>query len=86
MIEIQHRVDEEALSSLDLQQRKMLSCQTRVQSDAAFYFDFDSSLLRTLLRVCNSQRVGDGWTHAERTGGETALFMTDIDVPPGQHH
>ena len=40
----QDYVDEEALSSLDLQQRKMLSCQTRVKSDATFYFDFDSSL------------------------------------------
>ena len=39
----QDYVDEEALSSLDLQQRKMLSCQTRVKSDATFYFDFDSS-------------------------------------------
>ena len=36
--------DEETLSAEDLAQRKILSCQTRVQSDAAFYFDFDSSL------------------------------------------
>ena len=35
----QDYVDEEALSSQDLQQRKMLTCQTRVKSDAAFYFD-----------------------------------------------
>ncbi|WP_028224995.1 anthranilate 1,2-dioxygenase electron transfer component AntC [Paraburkholderia ferrariae] len=36
-------VDEETLSADDLAERKVLSCQTRVQSDASFYFDFDSS-------------------------------------------
>lgn len=36
-------VDDEALSTRDLAQRKMLACQTRVQSDATFYFDHDSS-------------------------------------------
>ncbi|GLU30257.1 anthranilate 1,2-dioxygenase electron transfer component AntC [Trinickia caryophylli] len=40
----QDYVDEEALSPADLAARKILSCQTRVQSDASFYFDFDSSL------------------------------------------
>lgn len=40
----QDYVDEEALSSQDVQQRKMLACQTRVKSDATFYFDFASSL------------------------------------------
>lgn len=40
----QDYVDDEALTAEDLAQRKILSCQTRVQSDAAFYFDFSSSL------------------------------------------
>ncbi|MFF7062693.1 anthranilate 1,2-dioxygenase electron transfer component AntC [Pseudomonas sp. NPDC008258] len=40
----QDYVDDEALSASDLAERKVLTCQTRVQSDAAFYFDFDSSL------------------------------------------
>ncbi|MEX3694369.1 2Fe-2S iron-sulfur cluster-binding protein [Paraburkholderia sp. BR14263] len=40
----QDYVDEEALSPDDLAARKILSCQTRLQSDASFYFDFDSSL------------------------------------------
>lgn len=40
----QDYVDDEALSAQDLAERKVLTCQTRVQSDAAFYFDFDSSL------------------------------------------
>lgn len=40
----QDYVDDETLSASDLAQRKVLSCQTRVLSEAAFYFDFDSSL------------------------------------------
>ncbi|MFJ4454709.1 anthranilate 1,2-dioxygenase electron transfer component AntC [Pseudomonas sp. NPDC089392] len=40
----QDYVDDESLSASDLAQRKVLTCQTRVQSDAAFYFDFDSTL------------------------------------------
>ncbi|WP_053136067.1 anthranilate 1,2-dioxygenase electron transfer component AntC [Pseudomonas sp. MIACH] len=40
----QDYVDEEALSKQDLADRKILSCQTRVLSDASFYFDFDSTL------------------------------------------
>ena len=40
----QDYVDDEALSAQDLAERKVLTCQTRVQSDAAFYFDFDSTL------------------------------------------
>lgn len=43
----QDYVDDEALSASDLAQRKVLTCQTRVQSDAAFYFDFDSTLCHT---------------------------------------
>lgn len=26
--------------------------------------------------------LGNGWTHAEKNGGETALYMVNIDVPP----
>ncbi|MDO2286080.1 2Fe-2S iron-sulfur cluster-binding protein, partial [Escherichia coli] len=36
--------DEDTLSAADLEQRKVLACQTRVRSDAAFYFDFASTL------------------------------------------
>lgn len=39
----QDYVDEEALSENDLAARKILACQTRVQSDASFYFEHDSS-------------------------------------------
>ncbi|MBF7685415.1 anthranilate 1,2-dioxygenase electron transfer component AntC [Acinetobacter sp. B10A] len=40
----QEYVDEDALSELDLEERKVLACQTRVQSDASFYFDHDSNM------------------------------------------
>ncbi|WP_165678955.1 2Fe-2S iron-sulfur cluster-binding protein, partial [Metapseudomonas otitidis] len=36
--------DEEALSPEELAERHILACQTRVQSDATFRFDFDASL------------------------------------------
>ncbi|MFO2465628.1 anthranilate 1,2-dioxygenase electron transfer component AntC [Pseudomonas sp. 15FMM2] len=81
----QDYVDEEALSSLDLQQRKMLSCQTRVKSDAAFYFDFDSSLcnapgpLRLTGKVCQVQQVSSS----------TAIMHIQLEQPldflPGQY-
>ncbi|MCF5096655.1 anthranilate 1,2-dioxygenase electron transfer component AntC, partial [Pseudomonas gessardii] len=81
----QDYVDDEALSSLDLQQRKMLSCQTRVQSDAAFYFDFDSSLcnapgpVQVSARVCEVQQVS----------ASTAILSVQLeqalDFLPGQY-
>ena len=81
----QDYVDDEALSSLDLQQRKMLSCQTRVQSDAAFYFDFDSSLcnapgpVQVSARVCAVQQVS----------ASTAILSVQLeqalDFLPGQY-
>ncbi|KAB2967718.1 anthranilate 1,2-dioxygenase electron transfer component AntC [Zoogloea sp.] len=39
----QDYVDEEALTPLELRERMVLACQTRVDSDAAFYFDFASA-------------------------------------------
>ena len=81
----QDYVDEEALSSLDLQQRKMLSCQTRVQSDAAFYFDFDSSL-------CNAPgpvRVRGTVSEVRQVSSSTATLLVQLDEPldflPGQY-
>ena len=81
----QDYVDDEALSSLDLQQRKMLSCQTRVQSDAAFYFDFDSSLcnapgpVQVSAKVCEVQQVS----------ASTAILSVQLeqalDFLPGQY-
>lgn len=39
----QDYVDEDALTADDLKARKILACQTRVKSNATFYFDHDSS-------------------------------------------
>ncbi|AZE63281.1 MULTISPECIES: anthranilate 1,2-dioxygenase electron transfer component AntC [Pseudomonas fluorescens group] len=81
----QDYVDDEALSSLDLQQRKMLSCQTRVQSDATFYFDFDSSL-------CNASgpaRVRGTVSAVKQISTSTAILQVQLQQPldflPGQY-
>ena len=81
----QDYVDEEALSSLDLQQRKMLSCQTRVKSDATFYFDFDSSL-------CNAPgpvQVRGTVSAVQQVSTSTAILQVQLDQPldflPGQY-
>ncbi|MBV4452631.1 MULTISPECIES: anthranilate 1,2-dioxygenase electron transfer component AntC [Pseudomonas] len=81
----QDYVDEEALSSLDLQQRKMLSCQTRVKSDATFYFDFDSSL-------CNAPgpvQVRGMVSAVQLVSAGTAILQVQLeqalDFLPGQY-
>ena len=43
----QDYVDEDALTEQDLKNRKILACQTRVQSNAAFYFDHASDFCQT---------------------------------------
>ncbi|KTC51080.1 anthranilate dioxygenase reductase [Pseudomonas fluorescens ABAC62] len=81
----QDYVDEEALSSLDLQQRKMLSCQTRVKSDATFYFDFDSSLCNAAGPVQVRGTVSD----VQQVSASTAILKlqlhTPLDFLPGQY-
>lgn len=84
----QDYVDEEALSSLDLQQRKMLTCQTRVKSDAAFYFDFASSLCNASGPAQLSGRV----TEVSQVSASTAILHLDLgtanqplDFLPGQY-
>lgn len=84
----QDYVDEETLSEDDLAQRKMLSCQTRVQSDASFYFDFDSSLCQGGGTRLVSSRV----EAVELVSETTAILRIDasihgrpIDFLPGQY-
>ncbi|MBO3278026.1 anthranilate 1,2-dioxygenase electron transfer component AntC [Pseudomonas schmalbachii] len=81
-------VDEEALSPQDLEQRKILTCQTRVQSDASFYFDFDSSLCSAAEPVHEHGVV----THVEQVSPTTAILHLDagvdgqqLDFLPGQY-
>lgn len=81
-------VDEEALSAQDIEQRKILTCQTRVKSDASFYFDFDSSL-------CNAARPAEQRgvvSHVEQVSPTTAILHVDagrdgqqLDFLPGQY-
>lgn len=81
----QDYVDDEALSSLDLKQRKMLSCQTRVQSDATFYFDFESSLCNAPgpVQVCGKV------SEVQRVSASTAILQltldNSLDFLPGQY-
>ncbi len=84
----QDYVDEETLSEADLAQRKMLSCQTRVQSDASFYFDFDSGLCHSGGTLNVSARV----EAVELVSETTAILRIDasahdrrIDFLPGQY-
>ncbi|MDF0730129.1 anthranilate 1,2-dioxygenase electron transfer component AntC [Pseudomonas entomophila] len=84
----QEYVDEDTLSADDLAQRKVLTCQTRVQSDAAFSFDFDSSLCsapgtQTLTgTVCKIEQVSAGTAilHVDASAQGAAL-----DYLPGQY-
>ncbi|MCY1397595.1 Anthranilate 1,2-dioxygenase electron transfer component [compost metagenome] len=84
----QDYVDEEALSAADLEQRKILSCQTRVQSDAAFYFDFDSTLCGAHGPSSLQGRV----SQVQQVSPSTAILHLDInaadkalDYLPGQY-
>lgn len=84
----QDYVDEEALSPQDLEQRKMLTCQTRVQSDAAFYFDFDSSLCHSADPLRRTGSVID----VRQVSDSTAILHLDLgrsEAPleflPGQY-
>jgi anthranilate 1,2-dioxygenase reductase subunit len=81
-------VDDETLSAADLAARKVLTCQTRVQSDASFYFDFDSSL-------CNAggtRQLSATVTAVEQVSETTAILHLDasahaeqLDFLPGQY-
>ncbi|SIT49162.1 anthranilate dioxygenase electron transfer component (Includes: Ferredoxin; Ferredoxin--NAD(+) reductase) [Paraburkholderia ribeironis] len=84
----QDYVDEETLSAADLAQRKILSCQTRLQSDSSFYFDFDSSLCNTSGTSLLSGRVAG----VQQVSETTAILHLDasshtrrLDFLPGQY-
>ncbi len=84
----QDYVDEEALSADDLAQRKILSCQTRVFSDASFFFNFDSSLCHADNKALLSAKV----TGVRQVSDSTAILHLDasahsrrLDFLPGQY-
>lgn len=81
-------VDEEALSAQDIEQRKILTCQTRVKSDASFYFDFESSLC-SAARPAQQRGVV---SRVEQVSKTTAILHVDagrdgqqLDFLPGQY-
>jgi anthranilate 1,2-dioxygenase reductase component len=76
----QDYVDEETLSADDLAQRKVLSCQTRVQSDASFYFDFDSSLCQQQSTAPVPARV----VAVRLVSETTAILQLDASAHEGQ--
>lgn len=84
----QDYVDDEALSPTDLANRKVLSCQTSVLSDASFYFDYDSRLCsNNSLNVQNARVIS-----VERASETTAILHlqledgeSPIDYLPGQY-
>lgn len=84
----QDYVDEEALSERDLAERKILACQTRVKSNAAFYFDHDSSFCNAGETLKLETKV----TKVEVVSETTAIIHLDasqhtqkIDYLPGQY-
>lgn len=84
----QEYVDEEALTADDVAQGKMLTCQTRVQSDATFYFDFAS----TLCSQAAPSPVTGVVTDVQQVSPTTAILHLDagqsaaaLDFLPGQY-
>lgn len=80
--------DDETLSAEDLVQRKMLTCQTRVTSDASFYFDFAS----TICGASQTSQVRGFVSHVEEVSPTTAILHIDagsagrqLDFLPGQY-
>ncbi|MFX1671025.1 anthranilate 1,2-dioxygenase electron transfer component AntC [Paraburkholderia sp. A2WS-5] len=76
----QDYVDEETLSAADVAARKILSCQTRVQSDASFYFDFDSSLCSAGGTTLLTGQV----TAVKQVSETTAILHLDASTHPGR--
>lgn len=78
----QDYVDEDALSTRDLAERKMLACQTRIQSDAAFYFDHSSEFCHAADQVNISTTVHK----VELVSETTAILHLDASKHTEQLH
>lgn len=72
----QEYVDEEALSQRDLAERKILACQTRVKSNAAFYFDHNSDICNT----GNTLKIATTVTAVELVSETTAILHVDAST------
>lgn len=69
----QDYVDEDALSEQDLKDRKILACQTRLKSNATFYFDHASTFCQT----GESLKVQATVTALEWVSEETIILKLD---------
>lgn len=84
----QEYVDEDALSERDLAERKMLACQTRVKSNAAFYFDHHSDFCH----AGDTLKISATVTKVELVSESTAILHVDasshaqqLQFLPGQY-
>lgn len=84
----QEYVDEDTLSERDLAERKMLACQTRVQSNASFYFDHQSSMCG----ASSTLKINSTVTQVELVSETTAILHVDasqhaemLNFLPGQY-
>ncbi|ENW93062.1 hypothetical protein F904_03005 [Acinetobacter dispersus] len=84
----QEYVDEDALSERDLAERKMLACQTRVKSNAAFYFDHSSEMCH----AGETLKIASKVTKLELVSETTAILHVDasahakqLEFLPGQY-
>ncbi|AUZ05390.1 MULTISPECIES: anthranilate 1,2-dioxygenase electron transfer component AntC [Vitreoscilla] len=81
-------VDEDALSERDLAERKILACQTKVQSNAAFYFDHHSHICH----AGDSQKIAAVVKSVQWVSPNTAVLKVDasangqtLQFLPGQY-
>ncbi|WP_191600858.1 anthranilate 1,2-dioxygenase electron transfer component AntC [Marinomonas algicola] len=84
----QDYIDEDALSEEEIENRYILSCQTRVQSPASFYYDIDSGLYSNLkltrfeARVSNIENVSDSSVNLHLTLSDQSV---KLDYLAGQY-
>lgn len=84
----QEYVDEDTLSERDLAERKILACQTRVQSNASFYFDHQSSMCG----ASHTLKIESTVTQVDLISDTTAILHVDassqaemLNFLPGQY-
>ncbi|MFV5507902.1 anthranilate 1,2-dioxygenase electron transfer component AntC [Acinetobacter sp. 197] len=74
----QDYVDEDALTEQDLKDRKILACQTRLKSNATFYFDHAS----TFCQAGEALKVQATVTALEWASDETVILKLDASHHP----
>ncbi|MDP2505162.1 anthranilate 1,2-dioxygenase electron transfer component AntC [Oceanobacter sp. 3_MG-2023] len=83
--------DEEALTGQEAEQRYVLSCQTRIQSDSTFYYDFASSLCNqtgqpgSLKRTATITGLQDASADSTLLALTLAADQTTLNFLPGQY-